>query len=222
MTLKDMQIYKTIFGERYNDAAYITEVAVKYPFFSLALLRQLQLTSNTDLVYNSLASKTALHFNNPFLLKYRLEFDNPLTLLPTVTVKHPDSPAEQHQSDNEKPLFEPLYASDYFASQGIKLSEEMKGDDKLGRQLKSFTEWLKTMKKVHAIQKEETITIDSTVEKLAENSNREEEVLTESMAEVYENQGKYMKAKEVYHKLSLLNPAKSAYFAAKSENLKDK
>ena len=42
------------------------------------------------------------------------------------------------------------------------------------------------------------------------------------MAEVYENQGKLVKAMEVYNKLSLLNPAKSAYFAAKSEKLKEK
>ncbi|MEI9934455.1 MAG: hypothetical protein WDM71_06290 [Ferruginibacter sp.] len=40
-------------------------------------------------------------------------------------------------------LFEPLYASDYFASQGIKLTDEIQSTDKLSMQLKSFTEWLK-------------------------------------------------------------------------------
>jgi hypothetical protein len=58
------------------------------------------------------------------------------------------------------------------------------------------------------------------VQLLAENSNAEAEVLTESMAEVFARQGKIGKASEVYQKLSLLNPAKSTYFAAKLENLK--
>jgi hypothetical protein len=42
------------------------------------------------------------------------------------------------------------------------------------------------------------------------------------MAEVYLQQGKPKKAIEIYQKLSLLNPSKSAYFAAKLEILKEK
>ena len=118
-------------------------------------------------------------------------------------------------------LFEPMHLVDYFASQGIKLSDDVQPADKLGKQLKSFTEWLKTMKKVH-VENEADITAkaDTNVQQLAENSNAEAEVLTESMAEVFARQGKMAKAGEVYQKLSLLNPAKSTYFAAKLENLK--
>jgi hypothetical protein len=141
--------------------------------------------------------------------------------LTEIIIKHENKPEPQATAATEQPLFEPLYTSDYFASQGIKLSEEIKTDDKLGKQLKSFTDWLKTMKKVHAV-KTDAIVLDSTVEKLAEKSNIEGEVITESMAEVYESQGKYQKAREVYAKLSLLYPAKSAFFAAKSEQLKEK
>lgn len=116
-------------------------------------------------------------------------------------------------------LFEPLHTTDYFASQGIKLSEAVLSGDKMGKQLKSFTDWLKTMKKIHpADLKEKSAnesTIDSSVQKLAEKSNQEEAILTESMAAVYIQQGRINKAKEIYEKLSLLNPAKSAYFAAK-------
>ncbi len=118
-------------------------------------------------------------------------------------------------------LFEPMHLVDYFASQGIKLSEDVQTADKLGKQLKSFTEWLKTMKKVH-VENEADISTknDTNVQQLAENSNAEAEVLTESMAEVFARQGKIAKAGEVYQKLSLLNPAKSTYFAAKLQNLK--
>jgi hypothetical protein len=40
------------------------------------------------------------------------------------------------------------------------------------------------------------------------------------MAEVWERQGNREKAMEVYNKLSLLNPSKRAYFAAKIDSLK--
>ncbi len=117
-------------------------------------------------------------------------------------------------------LFEPLHTTDYFASQGIKLSEEVQTTDKLGKQLKSFTEWLKTMKKVHDSKQTSDVPLDVSVQNMAEKSNVEQEVLTETMAEAFLKQGKKEKAIETYQKLSLLNPAKSAFFAAKIENLK--
>ncbi len=118
-------------------------------------------------------------------------------------------------------FFEPMHIVDYFASQGIKLTDEVQTADKLGKQLKSFTEWLKTMKKVHVPDTTENAAeSDQNIQTLAENSNTDTGVLTESMAEVFVKQGKTGKASEVYEKLSLLNPAKSTYFAAKIENLK--
>lgn len=117
--------------------------------------------------------------------------------------------------------FEPLHRSDYFASVGIKLSEEIKPGDKLGRQLKSFTDWLKTMKKIHEEQlPQQNEQADIVIQKMAEKSNTEAEVLTEAMAEVLLQQGKVSKAIEVYKKLSLLNPAKSTYFTDKIDQIK--
>lgn len=129
-------------------------------------------------------------------------------------------PEEKTELDDAM-LFEPMHMVDYFASQGIKLSEEAQVSDKLGKQLKSFTEWLKTMKKIH-VENDAGMPgkADANVQVMAENSNTEPEVLTEAMAEVFASQGKVGKATEVYQKLSLLNPAKSTYFAAKLENLK--
>ena len=60
------------------------------------------------------------------------------------------------------------------------------------------------------------------VDQLAEKSLQEREVLTETMAEVWEKQWNAEKAIEIYNKLSLLEPLKSAYFAAKIEELKKK
>jgi hypothetical protein len=128
---------------------------------------------------------------------------------------------ETAKEEKEEMLFEPLFASDYFASQGIKLSEAILADDKLGKQLKSFTSWLKTMKKVHPDKLAPVNAIvETAMQNLAEKSNIEAEIVTEAMAEAFAQQGKSIRAIDTYKKLSLLDPAKSAYFAAKIETLK--
>jgi hypothetical protein len=76
------------------------------------------------------------------------------------------------------------------------------------------------MKKVHTEKlaggDEQT---DKNIQRIAENSNAEAGVITEAMADVLIKQNKTEKAIEVYNKLSLINPSKSAYFAAKIESL---
>jgi hypothetical protein len=118
---------------------------------------------------------------------------------------------------------EPLYTVDYFASQGIKLTAEEETKDELGQKLKSFTEWLKTMKRIHPdkISKEVDAITNEKIQHIAEFSNEAGDILTEAMAEVYAKQGLRSKAVEVYEKLSLLNPDKRYYFAARIAELKD-
>lgn len=117
---------------------------------------------------------------------------------------------------------EPYYTVDYFASQGIKFKEEEKPKDKFGQQLKSFTDWLRIMKRLPV--SEITVSLESRteqkVEQMAEHSLQDREVVTEAMAEVWEKQGNAAKAIEIYSKLSLLDPPKSVYFTAKIEDLK--
>jgi len=118
-------------------------------------------------------------------------------------------------------LFEPYHTVDYFASQGIKNPVENIPKDRFTHQLKSFTEWLKTMKKLPDDVMENQLDAGSEekVQTLASHSIAENEILTETMAEVWLKQGDRQKAVEVYHKLSLQNPSKSHYFAAKIESL---
>ena len=117
--------------------------------------------------------------------------------------------------------FEPYHTIDYFASQGIRLAPDENPSDQLGKQLKSFTEWLKVMRRLP--QKEKEIVPDRVAEQaiqsIAAHSIEGKEVLTETMAEVLAMQGMPERARIVYEKLSLLNPGKSAYFAAKIEQL---
>ncbi|MEO8819249.1 MAG: hypothetical protein ABI267_09890 [Ginsengibacter sp.] len=137
--------------------------------------------------------------------------------------KSSDETSKQDENEDEDAeiLFEPLHTVDYFASQGIKLSEEALANDQLGKQVKSFTAWLKTMKKLHPGQlPEQNEVIEKIIQSSSEESNQNANVLTEAMADVLVKQGKREKAVEMYEKLSLINPSKSAYFAAKIENLK--
>jgi hypothetical protein len=119
------------------------------------------------------------------------------------------------------PIFEPFHTIDYFASQGIKLMIDENPTDPLGRQLKSFTDWLKVMRRLP--QKEREIIPDRVAEQAIQNfaahSIEGREVVTETMAEVLAKQGMTARARIVYEKLSLLNPDKSAYFATKIEQL---
>ncbi|HSV10927.1 MAG TPA: hypothetical protein VLI68_09165 [Hanamia sp.] len=145
-----------------------------------------------------------------------------------LAIKIPDEEINSSKEDlnpdedeYETVAFEPLHTVDYFASQGIKINEEELANDHLVKQVKSFTAWLKSMKKLHPGQlPEQNEVIEKIIQASSESSNKDANVLTEAMAEVLVKQGKREKAMEMYQKLSLLNPSKSAYFAAKIENLK--
>ena len=144
-----------------------------------------------------------------------------------------------HPVQNEPIDFiRPLYSEDYFAFQGIKLPEKIDSTKKpTEAQLHSFTDWLRAMKKPKAgidpdnpasrLHKfndfggsSEDNGLTAEVEKLAiESISLNEEILTEAMAEVRVMQGQRLKAKEIYNKLSLIYPEKSAYFAKKGNAL---
>lgn len=53
------------------------------------------------------------------------------------------------------------------------------------------------------------------------NFDEEDDLVSEELAEIYAQQGLKMQAIEIYRKLSLLNPKKSAYFADQIEKLKN-
>lgn len=116
----------------------------------------------------------------------------------------------------------PYHTVDYFASQGIKLSQELQKQDNLGVKVKKFTDWLKQMKRIGPAPADLGIdeAAEHQVQDIAATSNQTKEVLTEAMAEVLAKQGMNEKAIQVYKKLSFLHPDKSAYFAAKIQHLK--
>ena len=132
--------------------------------------------------------------------------------------------SEIKEPSKDELVFEPYHTIDYFASQGIKLKQEDLEKDKFGKQLRSFTEWLRSMKKIPGSQtpqgtENEPRDSDS-IRRKADESNEGKEIETETMAEVWAKQGNIRRAIDIYNKLSLSNPDKSHYFAAKIEQLK--
>ena len=129
-----------------------------------------------------------------------------------IVVSHQEIPVEM--------AFEPYHTVDYFASQGIKIGQ-IDSADKLGQKVKSFTAWLKTMKKIQG-EEDENVTVNQDLtSQVFENEQVENMVITESMAEIYQKQGLNDKAIEVYNKLSLQNPHNSHIFADRIKALKE-
>ncbi|MBS1781305.1 MAG: hypothetical protein JST70_18405 [Bacteroidetes bacterium] len=80
------------------------------------------------------------------------------------------------------------------------------------------TMWQK--EKLAAALEEENEEIPEKVFEMAVNSiTKEDDLASESLAEIHAKQGRYDKAIEMYRKLSLRNPQKKAYFARKIEIL---
>jgi hypothetical protein len=120
----------------------------------------------------------------------------------------------------------PSLQKDYFAAQGIELDLSKLPQDKFTQQLRSFTAWLKVIKnKDGADQTDQIATLgpdqEQMIAQIAEKANVPADILTESMAEIWEKQGNLKKAIATYEKLSFIFPEKSVYFASRIEHLKN-
>ncbi len=209
-------------------------LAVAHPYFApvqLLLAAKLKNAGHAQAVAQS--TKTALYFTSPFWLKLQLSRDTDQQLAEAAPAATKISSLLSNQlASFKKPLEadakldieaaqEKMHTIDYFASQGIKIDLDSIPQDKLVSQMRKFTDWLKQMKPADTnidlgvSSKQEKDVIQS-----AETSNELREVVTESMAEVLGKQGQADKAIQLYIKLSFLNPEKTAYFAARIQQLK--
>ncbi|HTO17041.1 MAG TPA: hypothetical protein VLZ83_14825 [Edaphocola sp.] len=168
-----------------------------------------------------------------------LKEKKPLNLHPENWDAATESLLEHEQNHSQKDYFSDVsFNLDY----GEKDSTETTEDQSL-LVVMSFSEWLNFLQKksqkereeeeekralknlwqkqkmAEAIE-EENNEIPPEVFEMAVNSiSREDSIISESMAIVYEKQGKVKEAIDIYKKLILNNPNKSTYFADKIENL---
>lgn len=193
----------------------IKKLCADYPWLSTArLLLVHKLKAVQDPSWTTAYEQAQLFFPATNWLNLLLESD-------TQKPVSPITPPGAKNPPQETLAFEPFHTIDYFASQGIQYKPEELPTDKFGQQLKSFTEWIKAMKRLPLSEMGKSIdpTEEKKVEQLAGNSLQQNEVLTEAMAAIWIKQGNIAKAKEIYSKLSLLEPSKSAYFASRIDEL---
>lgn len=131
--------------------------------------------------------------------------------------------------------YQPLYTDDYFAYKRLKEPEQAETlNEKGASEMKSFTSWLKDIKSTFSEksakqQYHDQLTrsyedfdpeVSEAVEKMAmESITLTDDVVSETLAEIWAKQRQYQTAIHIYQKLSLLNPNKSAYFAQKIQEI---
>lgn len=122
---------------------------------------------------------------------------------------------ETPKQDKDKSLMVVMSFSEWlihFKTKGEREKEEVEDQ----RALKTM--WQK--EKLAAALEEENEEIPENVFEMAVNSiAKEDDLASESLAEIMLKQGKYDKAIEMYRKLSLRNPQKNVYFARKIEDI---
>jgi hypothetical protein len=213
-----------------------------FPYSSiLHLLYTKKLKTSLHIGYRDALMHTSLFFNQPQWLAYQMHDDAEIGVFRNNNVERSEEALKEEQADEkiatetvqttdtsipeeeklEIPI-DPYHTVDYFASQGIKLSKEEQKDE-LSRKVQSFTAWLRTMKRLQPAP--ETTTYKN-IEEIFGNQHEEKsedknEVFTEAMAEVYLKQGMREKAIDIYHKLSLQNPANHHIFAARIQQIKE-
>lgn len=221
-------ISKQFFGKDIDqlNTEELYAISEKYPYWNIPHV----LAASKEKVHRS---KASLYINNPLWFSYLLQAkEDDEEIIIVKEEKKEFVHAEPKLKDilitapvieENVQVFEPMHATDYFASQGIKLDLNGEPKDKLTRQLKSFTDWLKVMKKINPdkLKEAEEDDAEKEVQGFAQTSILEKEVVTEAMAEVWLKQGNTPKALEMYEKLSLLNPSKNAYFAARIKQIKN-
>lgn len=156
---------------------------------------------------------------------------------------------ETEQKEKGEDLIQPLFVENYFQHQGIEVSDEIPEEVDEAEKEKSlmvmmgFDEWLLFLKKKNEAKKseeedkamlrsmwqreklaaamgEEDDNIPEAVFEMAINSiDKQDIMVSEPLAEIHVKQGRFDKAIEIYRKLSLQNPEKKTYFAAKINHL---
>ncbi|RYG29693.1 MAG: hypothetical protein EOO01_37850, partial [Chitinophagaceae bacterium] len=141
-------ITQQLFHRELNDVSEgdLQEFVFKYPYAAPArfLLAKKKFDNDPAQVSDDIIT-AGLYFSNPLWLNKQLTHSEPVETVEVAPVPEPEAKAEEPASDI---VFQSYHTIDYFASQGIRLQQADFTKDKLGQQLKSFTEWLKSMKKL--------------------------------------------------------------------------
>lgn len=193
----------------------LKQLSEKYPFAqAFQLLYAQKLKEENSPEYANQWQKALLQSNNPFFLHSIFAYPKKGIItneeIDSETIRESEKgdsePIPQLKIEAIDPAtaelsFTPYYTVDYFASQGIKISD-IKSTDQFANQLKSFTDWLKQMRRLPEAQITLQLTTkdEKLVEKIAANSVSDNDAVTEAMAEVWQKQGNIQKSIQTYQK----------------------
>ena len=234
--------------EQINDSelAYLFDLTVKYPFSSFChyvVFSVLKKQNRTG--YENMLKKTAIRFHNRVYLE---QLANNLDLnIGKETAKSMDERIhenEEYPNEDVKTLNENIYGN-LIAENIIHEVEEPKTKDDLiepktvnKNTPKSFEDWL-FKESIPTTSKE--VTVDEILQSLENRKTQSpktsffsasdaakkslelnNDIVTETLAEIHVQQGNYPKAIEIYQKLMLLNPEKKLFFASRIEFINQK
>jgi hypothetical protein len=171
---------------------------------------------NHDEKVRAYAPMAAVYAVTRHYLYQRLQQITPQEPAPPVVEPEPQTP-EPPKAEAPEPAKKTLPAvpsGEYFNSSDLSLVDP--GDDAIGR-------FIVEKPKISALSSSLAGVdgVDAAVSSVKAGSYAPEDMVTETLARIYADQNLYTHAIDIYEKLSLREPKKSAYFADLIQNLKN-
>jgi len=196
-----------------NDLEFVSEDNITNPNEVIEAIEEpIESTPLSDAIEKS---ETELKIEMETILEPSLEIENDADLIQTEHIL--ETSREDFIEEAIIPI-ENVYGGDYFTTQGIHIDESEKQEEiKLNFTRNSFKDWLKLMNKIKTEEEIETSKEKNEypINSLQDIEHQELDIYTETMADIYINQGLKNKAIQIFEKLSLINPSKSAYFTSR-------
>jgi uncharacterized protein (DUF2164 family) len=196
-----------------NDLEFVSEDNITNPNEVIEAIEEpIESTPLSDPIEKS---ESELKIEIETILEPSLEIENDADLIQTEPIR--ETSREDFIEEAIIPI-ENVYGGDYFTTQGIHIDESEKQEEiKLNFTRNSFKDWLKLMNKIKTEEEIETSKEKNEypINSLQDIEHQELDIYTETMADIYINQGLKNKAIQIFEKLSLINPSKSAYFTSR-------
>ena len=196
-----------------NDLEFVSEDNITNPNEVIEAIEEpIESTPLSDPIEKS---ESELKIEIETILEPSLEIENDADLIQTEHIL--ETSREDFIEEAIIPI-ENVYGGDYFTTQGIHIDESEKQEEiKLNFTRNSFKDWLKLMNKIKTEEEIETSKEKNEypINSLQDIEHQELDIYTETMADIYINQGLKNKAIQIFEKLSLINPSKSAYFTSR-------